>query len=59
MIGVRFPEKARNFSLHHRVQAGSGAHQPPIQRVPGALSLKVKWPECEADHLLSFSAEVK
>jgi hypothetical protein len=23
---VRFPAKARNFSLHHRVQNGSGAH---------------------------------
>jgi hypothetical protein len=23
---VRFPEGARNFSLHHRVQNGSGAH---------------------------------
>jgi len=23
--------------------------QPPIQWVPGALSLGVKWPECEAD----------
>jgi hypothetical protein len=23
---VRFPAGARNFSLHHRVQSGSGAH---------------------------------
>jgi hypothetical protein len=23
---VRFPARARNFSLHHRVQNGSGAH---------------------------------
>jgi hypothetical protein len=23
---VRFPEEARNFSLFHRVQTGSGAH---------------------------------
>jgi hypothetical protein len=23
---VRFPEEAGNFSLHHRVQNGSGAH---------------------------------
>jgi hypothetical protein len=26
MIGVRFPAGAGNFSLHHRVQTGSGAH---------------------------------
>jgi hypothetical protein len=24
--GVRFPARAGNFSLHHRVQNGSGAH---------------------------------
>jgi hypothetical protein len=24
--GVRFPAEAGNFSLHHRVQNGSGAH---------------------------------
>jgi hypothetical protein len=31
MIGVRFPAGAGNFSLRHRVQNGSGAHQHPIQ----------------------------
>jgi hypothetical protein len=36
---VRFPAAAGNFSLHHRVQNGSGTPQPPIQWVPGALSL--------------------
>jgi hypothetical protein len=25
---VRFPARAGNFSLHHRVQNGSGAHTP-------------------------------
>jgi hypothetical protein len=25
-IGVRFPAGTGNFSLHHRVQTGSGAH---------------------------------
>jgi hypothetical protein len=25
-VGVRFPAGAENFSLHHRVQNGSGAH---------------------------------
>jgi hypothetical protein len=26
---VRFPAGAENFSLHHRVQNGSGAHAAP------------------------------
>jgi len=26
MTGVQFPAGAGNFSLHHRVQTGSGAH---------------------------------
>jgi hypothetical protein len=33
--------------------------QPPIQWVPGALSLGVKRPECEADHSPPSSDEVK
>jgi hypothetical protein len=33
--------------------------QPPIQWLPGALSLGVKRPGCEADHSPPFSAEVK
>jgi hypothetical protein len=33
--------------------------QPPIQWVPGALSLGVKRPEREADHSPTSSAEVK
>jgi hypothetical protein len=36
-----------------------GLTQPPIQWVPGALSLGVKRPWREADHLLPSSAEVK
>jgi hypothetical protein len=36
-----------------------GPTQPPIQWVPGALSLGVKWPGCEADHSPPSSAEVK
>jgi len=35
---VRIPVGAGNFSLHHRVHTGSGAHSPPIQCVQGALS---------------------
>jgi hypothetical protein len=36
-----------------------GPTKPPIQQVPGALSLGVKWPGREADHSLPSSAEVK
>jgi hypothetical protein len=36
-----------------------GSTQPPIQWVPGALSLEVKWPGREADHSPPSSAEVK
>jgi hypothetical protein len=36
-----------------------GPTQPPIQWVPGAHSLGVKWPGHEADHLPQTSAEVK
>jgi hypothetical protein len=36
-----------------------GPTQPPIQWVPGALFLGVKWPGREADHSLLSSAEVK
>jgi hypothetical protein len=32
---------------------------PPIQWVPGALSLGVKWPGREADHSFPSRAEVK
>jgi hypothetical protein len=36
-----------------------GPTQPPVQWVPGALSLGVKRPEREADHLPPSSAKVK
>jgi hypothetical protein len=36
-----------------------GPIQPPIQWVPGALSLRVKRPGREADHSPQSSAEVK
>jgi hypothetical protein len=41
------------------VQNGSRATQPPIQWVPGALSLRVKRPGREADHSPPTTAEVK
>jgi hypothetical protein len=33
--------------------------QPPIEWIPGALSLEVKQLRCEADHSLPSSPEVK
>jgi hypothetical protein len=36
-----------------------GPTQPPIQWVPGALSLGIKRAGCEADHSSPSSAEVK
>jgi hypothetical protein len=53
---VPFLAWAGNCSLHHRVQTGSGAPQHPIKWVPGALSLGVKWPGRETDHLPTFVA---
>jgi hypothetical protein len=51
---VPFLAGAGNFSLHHRVQNGSGA-----QWLPGALSLGINVPGREADHSPPSSAEVK
>jgi hypothetical protein len=45
------------FTTASRLALGSA--QPPIQWVPGALSLGVKLPEREADHSPPSSAEVK
>jgi hypothetical protein len=36
-----------------------GPNQPPIQRIPGALSLGVKRPRRETDHSPPYRAEVK
>jgi hypothetical protein len=36
-----------------------GPTHPPIQWIPGALSLGVKWPGCEADHSPPSSSKVK
>jgi hypothetical protein len=55
----RLPAGAGNFSLYHYVKNYSGPTQPPIQCVPGALSLGMKRIGREADHLPPSSAEVK
>jgi hypothetical protein len=41
---VRFPARAGNFSLHHRVQNGSGAH---LASYP--MGDRVSFPESKAD----------
>jgi hypothetical protein len=56
---VRFPAGVGNFSLHHRIQTGSGAHPASYSKGTGDLSLGVKRPGREADHSPPSSAEVK
>jgi hypothetical protein len=55
---VRFPAGARNF-FTTASRTALGTTQPPIQWVPGALSLGVKRPGREADHSPPSNAEVK
>jgi hypothetical protein len=58
---VRFPTRSGNFSLHHRVQNGSGAH-PASYPVGTRVSFsggKVRRPGREANHSPPSSAKVK
>jgi hypothetical protein len=62
MIGVLGLDSRRRlgiFLFTTAFRTASGATQPPIQWVPGVLSLGVKWPGREADHSPPSSAEVK
>jgi hypothetical protein len=56
---VRFPTGTRNFSLHHSVQNGSGAHPASYPMVTGGSFPGVKRPGREADHSPPSTAEVK
>jgi hypothetical protein len=56
---VRFPAADENFSLHHHVQNGSGAHQAFYPMDTRGSFLGVKRPGREADHSPPSSAEVK
>jgi hypothetical protein len=49
--GVRFPAGVRFFSSPSR-------REPPIQWIPGVLSLRVKRPGSEAEHSTASSVEV-
>jgi hypothetical protein len=55
---VRFPAGAGNFSLHDRVQNGSGAHTASYPMGTRGSFSGVKWPGREADHSPLCSAEV-
>jgi hypothetical protein len=56
---VRFLAGAGNFFFTTVSRTALGPTQPPIQWVPGALSLGVKQLGCEADHSPPSSAKVK
>jgi hypothetical protein len=56
---VRFPAGARNFSLNHRVQNGSGVHPASYPVGTRGSSPEVKRPGREADHSPPSNAEVK
>jgi hypothetical protein len=55
---VRFPAGAGNFLFTTASRTDLGPTQPPIQWVPGALSLGVKQQVGEGDHSPPSSAEV-
>jgi hypothetical protein len=56
---VQFPAGVGIFLLTTATRTALGPIQPPIQWVPGALSLGVKRPGRKADHSPPSSAEVK
>jgi hypothetical protein len=56
---VRFPAGTGNFLFTIASRTALGPTQPPIQWVPGALSVGAKRPGREADHSPPSSAEVK
>jgi hypothetical protein len=52
------PSRGEIFLSSTSSRSVLGATQPPIQWVPGALSLRVKQPEREANHSHPTSAEI-
>jgi hypothetical protein len=56
---VRLPAGTGNFSLHHRVQNGSGAHSASYPMGTRGSFLGVKRPWSETDRSPPSSAEVK
>jgi hypothetical protein len=56
---IQLPGRAGNFSLHHRVQNGSGVHQASYRMGIRGSFPDVKRPGREADHLPPSSVQVK
>jgi hypothetical protein len=56
---VRFPSGLGIFLFTTASRTDLGPTQPPVQWLPGALSLGRKRPGRESDHSPSSSAEVK
>jgi hypothetical protein len=59
VLGFDSREGLRIFLFTTASRKALGPTQPPIQWIPGALSLGVKRPGREADHSPPSSAEVK
>jgi len=59
MNRVWFPARAGNLLFNTMSRPALGPMQPPIQWVPGCLSLGAKWQSHEAGHSPSSSTEVK
>jgi len=57
--GVRFPEGLGIFLFGTVFRTVLGPTQPPIQRVPGVLSLGIKRQGRESDHSPPYNAEDK
>jgi hypothetical protein len=58
-IGFNFRRELGIFLFTTASRTALEPTQPPIQWVPGAFSLGIKRPGCEADHSPPSSAEVK
>jgi len=59
VLGFNSQWGLRIFLFNTTSRTAHGPTQPPIQWIPGALSLGVKWPGHEADHSPPSSAEIK
>jgi hypothetical protein len=57
--GIRFPQGQKIFLYSTAFRPTLGPIHPLNQRVQGALTMGVKRPRCEADHLPPSIAEVK
>jgi hypothetical protein len=59
VLGFDSPRRLGTFLFTSASRTALEPTQPPIQWVPGALSLRVKRPGRESDHSPPSSAEVK